>query len=48
MIFGVYWVVWHLPLAFVKGYYHSHVVAEGALASINYAASIFLFVLIMN
>lgn len=48
MIFGVYWVVWHLPLAFVKGYYHSNVVAEGALASVNFAASAFLFVLIMN
>ena len=48
MIFSVYWAVWHLPLAFVKGYYHSNVVAEGALASVNFVASVFLFVLIMN
>lgn len=48
MIFGVYWIFWHFPLSFVKGYYHSNVVAEGPLYSINMIMSIFVFVIIMN
>jgi len=28
MIFAVYWVLWHLPLGFVKGYYQNQVVVE--------------------
>ena len=23
MIFTVYWALWHLPLAFIQGYYHT-------------------------
>lgn len=48
MIFALYWVFWHLPLSFVKGYYHSNVIAEGLLYSINFIFSLFVFVILMN
>ncbi|MCP5493795.1 MAG: CPBP family intramembrane metalloprotease [Leptospiraceae bacterium] len=48
MIFAVYWVLWHLPLSFVKGYYHSNVMAEGPLYSLNFVFSLFVFVILMN
>jgi len=48
MIFAFYWVFWHLPLSFVKGYYHSNVVAEGPLYAANFIFSLFVFVILMN
>ena len=48
MIFAVYWGLWHLPLAFIQGYYHSNLVVEGALHSLNFLLSLFPFVLLMN
>ncbi len=29
IIFAIYWTFWHLPLSFIKGYYHSNIIAEG-------------------
>lgn len=48
MIFAFYWVIWHIPLSFIKGYYHSNVVAEGWIYSANFAFSLFVFVILMN
>jgi len=48
ILFAVYWVLWHVPLAFIQGYYHSNLVVEGALHSLNFVISIFPFVLLMN
>jgi len=48
MIFAAYWVFWHLPLSFVKGYYHSNVVAEGPLYSLNFIFSLFVIVILIN
>ncbi len=48
LIFAIYWVFWHLPLSFIKGYYHSNVVAEGWLYSINFVFSLLVFVILMN
>jgi len=48
MIFAVFWALWHIPLAFIQGYYHSNLVVEGALQSINFLVSMFPFVLLMN
>jgi membrane protease YdiL (CAAX protease family) len=48
MIFAVYWVIWHLPLSFIKGYYHSNIVAEGWIYSLNFVFSLFVFVVLMN
>ena len=48
LIFSVYWVIWHIPLSFIKGYYHSNVVAEGWIYSLNFIISLFVFVILMN
>ena len=48
MIFALYWVFWHFPLSFIDGYYHSNLVAEGLLYSLNFVFSLFVFVIIMN
>ena len=48
VIFAVYWTIWHLPLSFIKGYYHSNVVAEGWVYSLNFIVSLFVFVILMN
>lgn len=48
MIFAAYWVIWHVPLSFVSGYYHSNVVAEGWVYALNFVFSLFVFVILMN
>lgn len=48
LLFAVFWALWHLPLSFIKGYYHSEVAASGLLYSLNFAFSIIPFVILMN
>jgi len=48
IIFSIYWVIWHLPLSFINGYYHSNIVAEGWIYSLNFVFSLFVFVILMN
>ncbi len=48
IIFSFYWALWHFPLSFIKSYYHSNVVAEGLLYTLNFIISIFVFVILMN
>jgi membrane protease YdiL (CAAX protease family) len=48
MVFAVYWVVWHIPLASIKGCYQSNVMLSGWIYSLNFALSLFPFVLLMN
>jgi hypothetical protein len=48
LIFGVFWVFWHVPLGFIKGYYQSNVVQTGLLYSLNFAFSLIPFVILMN
>lgn len=48
LLFAVYWAVWHMPLSFIKGYYHSNVVETGLLYSLNFAFSLIPFVILMN
>lgn len=48
IIFGFFWVMWHLPLGFIKGYYHANVVETGWIYSLNFAVSLFPFVILMN
>ena len=48
LIFAFYWGIWHFPLSFIKGYYHSNVAESGALYSINFIVSLFPYVLLMN
>jgi hypothetical protein len=48
IIFGVYWILWHVPLSFIKDYYQSNLVELGLWHSISFAVSVIPFVLIMN
>jgi membrane protease YdiL (CAAX protease family) len=48
LVFGVFWVVWHVPLSFIKDYYHSNVATTGLLYSLNFAFSLIPFVILMN
>lgn len=48
IIFGIFWVFWHLPLSFIKDYYHSNLVETGWIYSLNFAVSLIPYVLIMN
>jgi len=48
MLFALYWGVWHIPLSFINGYYHSNLVESGIIYSVNFIISLFPFVIIMN
>ncbi len=48
VIFAFYWGLWHFPLSFIKDYYHSNLVEEGWIYSVNFIVSLFPFVIIMN
>ncbi|TAJ09054.1 CPBP family intramembrane metalloprotease [Marinilabiliaceae bacterium JC017] len=48
MFFAFYWGIWHFPLSFINGYYHSNLAEDGIIYSINFAVSLIPFVIIMN
>lgn len=48
IIFGIFWVFWHMPLSFIKDYYHSNLVETGWIYSLNFALSLIPYVLLMN
>lgn len=48
ILFGIYWAIWHLPLSFVKDYYHANVVNEGWIYGLNFVVSLVPFVILMN
>lgn len=48
VVFGIFWVTWHAPLAGIRGYYQAEVVDEGWATGLNFVVSIFAFVLLMN
>ena len=48
LVFGVVWVLWHVPLSFIEGYYQAEVVDEGLIHSLNYGVSLIPFVILMN
>lgn len=48
IIFAVFWVAWHFPLSFIKGYYHSNIAESSWIHSLNFAISLFPFVFLMN
>lgn len=48
LLFTVIWALWHLPLGFIKGYYHQEVVEQGVLQTLNFPLSMLAFVLLMN
>lgn len=48
MIFALFWGIWHLPCASIKDFYHSNLLNEGWIYSLNFLLSLFPFVIIMN
>ena len=48
ILFAFFWGIWHLPLTSINNYYHSNLVEEGLIYSLNFIVSLFPFVLIMN
>ncbi len=48
ILFGVYWALWHIPLSFIKNYYHSNVAETGLLYSLNFMVSLIPYVVLMN
>lgn len=48
LFFAIFWGFWHLPLSFIKNYYHSNLVEEGLVYSLNFLVSLIPFVIIMN
>lgn len=48
LLFAFFWGIWHIPLAGINNYYHSNLVEEGWIYSLNFMVSLFPFVIIMN
>ena len=48
MLFGVFWGIWHMPLATMRDYYQSNIVETGWIYGVNFLVSIIPFVLLMN
>lgn len=48
LVFTVIWAIWHLPLGFIKGYYHNEVVEMGWVHTLNFPLSMVAFVILMN
>jgi len=48
LLFGIFWAIWHFPLALIKDYYHANVLNEGWLYSLNFVLSLIPFVILMN
>lgn len=48
VVFGIFWAIWHMPLATIRDYYQSNLVLSGWIYSVNFLVSIVPFVLLMN
>jgi len=48
LLFGAFWMLWHMPLSFINGYYHSNVAETGLLYSLNFMVSLVPYVILMN
>jgi membrane protease YdiL (CAAX protease family) len=48
LLFGVFWALWHMPLSFIKDYYHSNVAETGLLYSLNFMVSLVPYVILLN
>ena len=48
ILFALFWGIWHVPLSTIKDYYHSNLLNEGWIYSVNFLLSLFPFVIIMN
>ncbi|MDR2565150.1 MAG: CPBP family intramembrane metalloprotease [Bifidobacteriaceae bacterium] len=48
LLFGVLWSAWHVPLFFVKGYYHANLWAENPLYGIGFLVGVVPLTVITN
>lgn len=48
LVFGVFWGIWHMPLASIRDYYQSNIVETSWIYGVNFLVSIVPFVLLMN
>jgi len=48
LLFGVFWGIWHMPLATIRDYYQSNIVETSWIYGVNFLVSIIPFVLLMN
>jgi membrane protease YdiL (CAAX protease family) len=48
LLFALFWGLWHMPLSFIKGYYHSNLAETGLLYSLNFVVSLVPYVILMN
>ena len=48
LVFGVFWGIWHMPLASIRDYYQSNIVETSWIYGANFLVSIIPFVLLMN
>jgi len=48
LLFGLFWGIWHMPLAGIRDYYQSNIVETSWIYGVNFLVSIVPFVLLMN
>lgn len=48
LLFGIFWGIWHIPLATIRDYYQSNIIETSWIYGVNFLVSIIPFVLIMN
>jgi len=48
LIFALLWAAWHLPLFFIKGYYHNEIVQENLLFGVNFMLSTIPIAFLIN
>ena len=48
LVFGVFWGIWHMPLATIRDYYQNNIVEISWIYGVNFLVSIIPFVLLMN
>ncbi len=48
LIFALFWGIWHVPLSSIRDYYQSNIMNDGLIYALNFIASIFPFVILMN
>ncbi|MDR1387904.1 MAG: CPBP family intramembrane metalloprotease [Propionibacteriaceae bacterium] len=48
LLFGALWSAWHLPLFFVKGYYHANLLAESPIYALAFLAGVVPLTVITN
>ena len=48
LLFGLLWALWHLPVFFIRGYYHHQLLQQGAVYVINFFVSVVVVAFLIN